>query len=174
MQGRGIRTKSMGLRRRKSMRISTIKAPWFSICVIIAFIGLFAFLSGSSAGIEGVKKIPGIIDIKYIQREYGSVAFNHSKHAAMAGTCGKCHHMHNEKINSACRQCHALDAEAFKSSVKQVFLPCSACHTNHSPESPGVPGLKVALHKKCFECHIGMRELGYSPSGCVKTCHAKK
>jgi hypothetical protein len=151
-----------------------MKAPWFFICAIMASLLLFAFLSGLSAEVDAVKKMPGAIDIKYIQKYYGPVAFNHSKHAAMAGTCGKCHHSHNEKINSACRECHALDVGIFKSSAKQAFLPCSVCHTSYSPEEPGMPGLKVALHKKCFECHIGMRELGSSPSGCVKTCHAKK
>lgn len=156
------------------MRIPTMKATRLSICITVTFIGLFAFLSGSSAGIDGTKKIPGTIDIKYIQKQYEPVAFNHSKHAAIAGSCGKCHHMHDEKISSTCRQCHALDAEAFKSSAKQAFLPCSACHTDYSPESPGMPGLKTALHKKCFECHKGRGDIGSSPSGCAKTCHVKK
>jgi hypothetical protein len=37
-----------------------------------------------------------------------------------------------------------------------------------------MPALKVAFHKKCFECHVGMGELGSSPRGCVQTCHTKK
>jgi len=151
-----------------------MKKPLFILIAITALSLMLAVLYGSSVKAEVSKKIPGTINIKYIQKQYGPVVFDHTKHAAMAGNCGKCHHSHNEKINSTCKECHALDAGVFKASAKQAFLPCSACHSDYSPDSPGVPGLKVAFHKKCFECHLGMGELGSSPAGCAKTCHVKK
>lgn len=156
------------------MRIFFMKTPWFIISAITALFLIFVFLSVSSVEAEISKKIPGTVNIQYIQKQYGPVVFDHTKHAAMSGSCGKCHHSHNETINSSCRECHALDAGTFKSTAKQAFLPCSACHSTYSPDAPGMPGLKVAFHKKCFECHLGMGELGSSPAGCAKTCHARQ
>jgi len=139
----------------------------------MAFLWLLAVMIGSPARAEG-KEMPDTIVIKYLKKQYGPVVFNHTMHAAIAGSCGKCHHQHNDKARSTCNECHALNGDTFKASVKQSFTACSACHTEYSPEMPEMPGLKVALHKKCFECHVGIGELGSSPRGCVKTCHAKK
>lgn len=135
-------------------------------------LGLLA-VSGVPLIIEGAGA-PGTITINYLEKSYGPVTFDHALHTTLAGGCGSCHHMHSEKANATCRECHSLKAEAFKSSVSQQFLPCSGCHTDYSLESPAMPGLKVALHKKCFECHVGIGELGSSPAGCAKTCHVRK
>jgi hypothetical protein len=140
---------------------------------VLAALAMFFAAAASPAKGKG-KDMPDTIVIKYLQDQYGPVTFPHAMHAALAGSCGKCHHAHDEKANAACGECHALSAGAFKAAVKQSFSPCSECHTVSSPEMPGLPGLKVALHKKCFECHVGIGELGASPGGCVKTCHAKK
>ena len=137
--------------------------------MVIVGLGPLA-LSGMVEGME----IPGTIVIDHIQKQYSPVTFDHTMHAELAGNCGKCHHQHSEKMISVCKECHALNADAFKSSVKEGFLPCSGCHSDYSPEAPGMPSLKVALHKKCFECHVGIGELGSSPRGCAQTCHTKK
>ncbi len=153
------------------MRICLIKKLRFSICTIFAFFLLLSVMAGSAD--SEVANMPGILVIKHIQNEYGPVTFDHTMHVSMAGNCGECHHTHNEKINSTCMECHSLNSKAFKASAKHGFLPCSGCHTDYSPEAPGMPGLKVALHKKCFGCHVGIGELGASPQGCVRTCHVR-
>ncbi|MBI4685452.1 MAG: cytochrome c3 family protein [Nitrospirae bacterium] len=151
----------------------TVKIPWLLVCTVLASLGLLAVLSMSPARVEGVN-MPGTIVIKYIENRFGPVTFNHTMHTSLAESCGICHHQHNDKIRSGCKDCHSLNADQFKASVKNGFLPCSGCHTDYSPEMPEMPGLKVAFHKKCFQCHVGIGELGSSPGGCVKTCHTMK
>jgi hypothetical protein len=144
-----------------------------SVCAIMAVFGFAAIVTTVPAHGEG-RAMPDTIIIKYLVNQYGPVTFNHAMHAALADGCGKCHHQHNEKVNATCRECHALSAHAFKSSVTHGFGACSSCHSEASPEMPEMPGLKTAYHKKCFTCHTGIGELGSSPEGCVKTCHAKR
>jgi hypothetical protein len=144
-----------------------------SACAAMAFLWLIALPAASPARGEG-KAMPDTIVIKYLKNQYGPVTFPHAMHAALAGNCGKCHHQHNDKVSASCRECHALKAGVFVASAKHGFAACSSCHSEASPEMPEMPGLKTALHKKCFECHVGIGELGASPGGCVKTCHAKR
>ncbi len=154
------------------MKRYTVKTLSLLACAALISLGLFVVLEGTPTRVEGVN-MPDTIIIKYIQKQYGPVTFNHAMHTTLAGSCGKCHHQHNDKIRSTCGECHALKPDIFKASVKQGFLPCSGCHTDNSPDVPGIPSLKVALHMKCFECHVGIRELGSSPGACSKTCHQK-
>lgn len=148
------------------------KLLWLiALCLPLFLIGISIMAESQVFG-KGLN-MPRKIIIKHIQKEYSAVKFDHSTHVSLASGCGQCHHMHNDKQNSTCKECHAINSASFKSSVKEGFLPCSACHTDNSADSPGVPGLKVALHKKCFECHIGIGDLGVSPQGCVRTCHTK-
>lgn len=150
----------------------SIKIGWLiALTVPLFLIGISIILESEVLGQR--QKTPGKVVIKHIQNEYSPVNFDHSAHVSLATGCGQCHHMHNDKLNKTCRECHAIDSAHFKSSVKEGFLPCSACHTDNSADSPGLPGLKVALHKKCFECHIGIGDLGTSPQGCTKTCHKR-
>lgn len=142
-------------------------------CALVMLLGALAVFTGLPASVEGTK-LPGTIVIDYIQKQYGAVTFDHEMHVGLAEGCGKCHHMHNEKVNATCRECHTLTVDKFKASANQGFLPCSGCHTDFSPDSPEMPGLKVAFHKACFQCHVGIGELGSSPQGCTKTCHTKK
>lgn len=142
-------------------------------CVALMSLGLLALLTATPAKVEG-KEMPGIIVIKYLKNQYRPVTFNHEMHTAIAGNCGMCHHQHDEKARSTCKECHSLSAGAFKASLKHSFAACSSCHSDSSPEMPEMPGLKVAFHKKCFQCHVGIGDLGSSPGACVKTCHAKK
>ncbi|HMK55201.1 MAG TPA: cytochrome c3 family protein [Dissulfurispiraceae bacterium] len=117
---------------------------------------------------------PAIIVLDYIQKKYGTVTFNHEMHAGLAEGCSKCHHQHNDRSRAVCRECHEINDQVFRSSAKQGFLPCSGCHTDFSADTPGTPGLMVALHNKCFQCHVGMGGLGSSPKGCTEMCHARK
>ncbi len=151
----------------------SVKVRWLiALAAPLFLIGIFIITESPVLG-KGLN-MPRTIIIKHIQKEYSPVKFDHTAHVPLASGCGQCHHMHHDKQNATCKECHAIDSGTFKSSVKESFLPCSACHTDNSADSPGVPGLKVALHKKCFECHIGMGDLGVSPQGCTKTCHTKK
>ena len=145
-----------------------LRLPVFTVFASLLLLAVIAGLAGS----EGVD-MPDTIIIKYIQKEYDPVAFDHTMHADMADSCGECHHIHDQEVNSTCSDCHLLNSETFRSSASHGFPPCSDCHTEYSLEEPWMPGLKVALHRKCFGCHIGMNELGSSPSGCVEMCHAR-
>ncbi len=143
----------------------------FLVCIGLAFPGLVATMAVSPARVEG-KEMPGVIVIKSLRNQYRPVTFNHEMHAAIAGNCGTCHHQHPEKARATCQECHNTDV--LKSTVKQSFSACSSCHSDPSPEMPEMPGLKVALHKTCFQCHVGIGDLGSSPKACAKTCHAKR
>ncbi len=140
-----------------------------ALVLCVAPVSFFLLTPATGAGTA----LPGTITINTVQKKFGPVDFDHAKHAALAEGCGQCHHTHNDKMNASCKECHAIDAAHFKRSVKQQFLPCSGCHTEASAQSPELPGLKVALHKKCFTCHIGMGELGTSPKGCTQICHTR-
>jgi hypothetical protein len=155
------------------MKRYTVKTLFFTACAALMFMGSLALLMAAPAGVDG-KEMPGTIVIKNLTKQYRPVTFDHAMHTAIAGTCGTCHHQHDDKARSTCSECHALNADSFKASVKQSFSACSSCHADPSPEMPEMPGLKVALHKKCFQCHVGIGELGSSPKGCVKTCHARR
>lgn len=146
--------------------------PWLLISAILMLAGTYAVLTGATAEVEGAGK-PGVVTIKYIQERYGPVTFDHAMHESVAEGCGTCHHTHNEQNNSTCRECHSLTADAFRASASHGFTACSACHSDYSPDMPEMPGLKVAFHKKCFQCHVGMGELGSSPAGCAQTCHSR-
>jgi hypothetical protein len=155
------------------MKMNTVKRLGLSAWAALAFLALIAGVAGPPAQAEG-KEMPGVIVLKYLQNKYRPVTFNHEVHASIAGSCGTCHHQHDDKARATCKECHALSEGAFKASVKHSFAACSSCHSDPSPDMPEMPGLKVAFHKKCFQCHVGIGDLGASPGACVKTCHAKK
>lgn len=140
------------------------------VCIGLAFVGML-IMNGGRGMVEGTE-MPGVIVLDQVQKKYSPVKFDHAMHAGLAESCGKCHHQHNDKTVSVCKECHTLNPDTFRSSAKG-FLPCSGCHSDYSPDAPAMPGLKVALHKKCFQCHIGIGKLGSSPTGCTETCHTK-
>ena len=144
----------------------------FPVCIAVVFL-MTLILLGTGV-IAGGAEMPGTIILDHIQKQYSAVKFDHAMHVGLSESCGKCHHQHNEKLISLCKDCHTLNADVFRSSAKQGFLPCGGCHVDYSPEAPAMPSLKVALHKKCFQCHIGIGDLGSSPRGCTETCHTKK
>ena len=137
--------------------------------VLIAF-SVLAIMSGPA---PGEVDMPSEITIDYVENKFKPVNFDHEMHLDIAETCGECHHIHDDERNSTCNDCHALDSDAFKAAAEDGFPPCSGCHEYYSPEEPEMPSLKVALHKTCFKCHVGMGELGLSPGGCVETCHGR-
>ena len=151
----------------------TVKMLRLLACTAVVSLALLGGLNGSPATAEGIT-MPGTIVIKHLEDRYGPVTFNHEMHVGIAGNCGTCHHQHDEKVRAACTECHSLSAGAFKATAKHGFSPCNSCHSDPMPDMPEMPSLKVALHKKCFSCHVGMGELGSSPGACVKTCHARK
>lgn len=151
-----------------SVKVRRLIAFGLPLFVMVVFIAAETPVFGKAMS------APRIITINHIQKQYSAVKFDHSAHTSLASSCGQCHHMHNDKQIATCKECHAINPANFKATVKEGFLPCSACHTESSAGSPEMPSLKVALHKKCFECHIGIGDLGVSPNGCVKTCHTRK
>ena len=119
-------------------------------------------------------KPPDVITLDSLTDKYESVVFTHEKHAMVAGNCGTCHHEHGDYGKLPCKSCHALEANAFKNSVTHNFTACKSCHTAYAPENPKMPGLKVAYHDKCFQCHKDMGKVGKDPKGCTELCHAKR
>jgi len=134
-------------------------------------------------GVDGMKtpadassgsNLPGVRTLGSISKMYTAVKFDHPKHVMIAGSCAACHHQHQDGKKLNCKECHDIGPATFKNSVKSNFLACSTCHGEYDPSNPSVPGLKVAYHKSCFQCHRGMGNIGASPKGCAELCHAKK
>ena len=138
-----------------------------SLC--LAFAVHFVAEDGQAASSQS----PGVRVLKTMSSTYSPVTFDHRKHVALANNCAACHH-HGTGDPSSCKSCHRLSPSVFTSSVVQNFMPCSNCHTANDRENPTMPGLKVAYHKKCFECHRGIGDIGSNPQGCTVMCHTKK
>jgi hypothetical protein len=145
------------------MKIKTSIALGLSLCILFAA----AYLSAGETRLPGVRVLGNISD------KFEPVTFDHPKHVSIAGKCDACHH-HGNGNSSSCKECHALSPSAFKNSVVNSFMPCTNCHGAYDRENAAMPGLKVAYHKKCFECHRGMGDLGLNPKGCTELCHAQK
>ncbi|KKL85272.1 hypothetical protein LCGC14_1956410 [marine sediment metagenome] len=117
-------------------------------------------------------EVPGVITFDSLQDKYKAVVFDHSTHTFIAEGCGQCHHEHGSD-NSRCSSCHSIESEDFRDSAGHGFLACKNCHGDFDLETPGMPGLKVAYHEQCFQCHRGMGSIGNGPEGCTQLCHAK-
>ena len=117
---------------------------------------------------------PGVRVLNSLMNQYGPVRFDHEKHVSIAGSCAACHHEHKEGSAFSCKSCHSLTPSAFKGSAHQSFTACRNCHGEADPNTPGIPGLKTAYHKQCFQCHRGMAGIGSDPKGCAELCHAKR
>jgi cytochrome c553 len=141
--------------------------------VIISLI-LVLCISSAASLYAGNAKIPGIVKLDTISDKYEPVKFDHAKHASIAGNCGTCHHDHGKNSTLPCKDCHSISSSTFKNSVTNNFMACKKCHAANDPSNPAMPGLKVAYHKTCFECHRGMGNVGIDPIGCAQMCHAPK
>ncbi|HTG01350.1 MAG TPA: cytochrome c3 family protein [Nitrospirota bacterium] len=138
-----------------------------------SFIAWCCMLLFTAAGHAADNTPRGIIKLDSIAKFYLPVRFDHAKHAAIAGDCGKCHHQHGNSASLPCRECHNLTVSTFKGSKKASFMACKNCHGASDPAAPGMPGLKVAYHRQCFQCHRGMGGVGENPQGCTQICHGK-
>ena len=130
--------------------------------------------SPAASAPSSVRKAPEVVTLGSLVDKYRAVVFDHAKHMSMAGDCGMCHHQHGTNSSLPCKECHALQPSAFKSSVKGSFIACRTCHGAYDPSNPRMPGLKVAYHRQCFQCHRGMNGVGVDPKGCASMCHAKR
>jgi len=146
----------------------------FAFCVIVAAFLLTAAGLKTPAADAASSSLPGIRILGSISDQYTPVKFDHPKHVMIAGSCAMCHHQHKDIKKLDCMGCHSIAPSAFKNSVKSNFTACSACHGAPDPSNAAVPGLKVAYHKQCFQCHRGMGDIGAGPKGCTEICHAKK
>ncbi len=145
-----------------------------SIVLVLGLSIIFAaYLGAEESQSSSSARLPGVRTLGTISDQYTAVTFDHAKHVSIAGKCGSCHH-HGDGNTSSCKECHSLSPAAFKNSVAHNFMPCSNCHATLDPDNPAMPGLKVAYHKKCFECHRGMGDIGLDPKGCTELCHARK
>ncbi|HEY6011376.1 MAG TPA: cytochrome c3 family protein [Nitrospirota bacterium] len=115
-----------------------------------------------------------VVKLDSLSNTYKPVLFNHEMHVGIAGDCGVCHHQHGTNSKLSCRDCHNMKASSFKSTVTSSFMACRNCHGAYDPGAPGMPGLKVAYHRACFQCHRGMGEVGTDPKGCTIMCHDKR
>ena len=143
----------------------TLTVVLVSCLVMLCAVSLWA---GSSA------KNPEVVKLESLSDKYQSVTFDHTKHAALAGDCGMCHHEHGNNSKLPCKECHAVAPSVFKTSVTKSFQPCKSCHSAYNPAMPQLPGLKAAYHNACFQCHRGMGNVGTDPKGCTEICHAQK
>ncbi|HAM52241.1 MAG TPA: hypothetical protein DCP92_16685 [Nitrospiraceae bacterium] len=142
--------------------------------VILCFIFSICIFSGASLFAGNVAKSPEFATLDSIANKYEAVIFTHAKHASLAGRCGSCHHQHGNSESLPCKECHSLTRADFEKSVSQNFMACKNCHAGIDRTNPGMPGLKVAYHQTCFQCHRGMGNIGLDPKGCTEICHAKK
>jgi hypothetical protein len=138
--------------------------------ILVVVISFCLFLSVSI--VAGTN--PGVVTLDSISDKYEAVRFDHESHTSIAGNCGACHHEHGNSGSLPCKDCHAVTPDTFKKSVINSFMACKNCHVVSDPENPVIPGLKVAYHKACFQCHRGMGNVGLDPKGCAEICHAKK
>ncbi len=147
----------------------------FTICTMVAaFLLTAAGLKMTAADASSASGLPGIRTLGSISDQYTPVTFDHPKHVMIAGSCAACHHQHQDIKKLNCMGCHAIAPSALKNSVKSNFMACSACHGAPDASNAAVPGLKVAYHKQCFQCHRGMGDIGKDPKGCTEICHSKK
>ena len=144
------------------------------IIASLCFIFLSLTVVHAEEGTSSAATPRRIIKLDSIVNIYKPVQFNHEKHIAIAGDCGKCHHQHGNDASLPCHECHNIKAQLFKSSLTGSFMACKNCHGDLDPSTPRMPGLKVAYHRQCFQCHWGMNEVGLSPKGCTIMCHDKR
>jgi len=120
-----------------------------------------------------VKADSGLVRLDNISNIYEAVQFDHAKHISITDNCSTCHHEHPGN-SLLCMDCHSINKSTFRDSVGRSFIACKSCHDTPDRDNPGMPGLKTAYHRVCFDCHRGMGNVGSEPSGCTEICHAKK
>ena len=146
-----------------------------SLCfILLTFSMVRAEDASQSVPAAGSRSPRSIIKLDSLVNIYKPVIFNHEKHTAIANDCGVCHHQHGKNSSLPCHECHSIKASTFKTSAHGGFMGCKNCHGEYDPATPQIPGLKVAYHRQCFQCHLGMADVGVSPKGCTVMCHDKR
>jgi hypothetical protein len=143
-------------------------------CILLSIPAVQADDGKKSSPASGASAARGLVKLDSLVKIYKPVLFNHEKHTAIAGDCGICHHQHGKNASLPCHECHSIKASTFKADVTGSFMACKNCHGELDPASPQMPGLKVAYHRQCFQCHWGMADVGVNPKGCTVMCHDKR
>jgi hypothetical protein len=145
----------------------------FMILIIIGIhTATLSSVVAETGTVERTKKgAPRVVLIDSLADRYGGVIFHHEKHVSVAGRCSMCHHEHGNYETPVCRECHTLGVRDFRQTAEKGFLPCGKCHGTFNPEHPSMPGLKVAYHRACLQCHRGIANVGQDPKGCTELCH---
>jgi len=155
--------------------MKTIGVVIVALCsILLTFSLVLAGDTSQSAPAGGSHSPRSIIKLDSLVNIYKPVLFNHEKHTAIANDCGVCHHQHGKNSSLPCHECHSIKASVFKSTAQGGFMACKNCHGAYDPSTPQIPGLKVAYHRQCFQCHRGMADVGISPKGCIAMCHDKR
>ena len=155
--------------------MKTIRVVIVALCfILLTFSTVIAEDASQSAPAEGSHSPRSTIKLDSLVNMYKPVIFNHEKHTAIANDCGVCHHQHGKNSSLPCHECHSIKASSFKTSAHVGFMACKNCHGEYDPSTPQIPGLKVAYHRQCFQCHRGMADVGISPKGCTTLCHDKR
>lgn len=144
------------------------------VIALLCFILLSLSVVTAGEGMSGAAAPHRPVKMDSLSNIYKPVQFNHEQHVAIAGDCGKCHHQHGNNASLPCHECHSIKEQTFKSSVTASFMACKNCHGAYDPATPSMPGLKVAYHRQCFQCHWGMNDVGVNPKGCTIMCHDKR
>ncbi len=145
-----------------------------SLCFIFLAFSIISAENASQPSHAGKISPRTVIKLDSLVNIYRPVIFDHEKHTAIANDCGVCHHQHGKYSSLPCHECHNIKASLFKNSAQGRFMACKNCHGAYDPSTPQMPGLKVAYHKQCFQCHRGMADIGISPKGCTTLCHDKR
>ena len=112
----------------------------------------------------------------------GNAAFEHSKHATLAGSCASCHknvaehakaQMAGEKggpvptfkgqtsrqLNAVCLSCHEKDAQSswMSSMHDRRNVACTSCHSVHSFKSVDAQLKTTRDTETCYTCHKAER-----------------
>jgi uncharacterized membrane protein len=127
----------------------------FAFCTMVAGFLLMALGLKTTAAVASSESGPGMRTLGNISDQYTPEKFDHPKHVVIAGSCAMCHHQHQDIKKLNCMGCHSIAPSTFKNSVKSNFTACSARRGAPNANSPSVPGLKVAYHQQCFQCHRG-------------------
>jgi transcription elongation factor Elf1 len=144
-----------------------------NLLVLSIILILIPLLISFKAYSEENSHLPSVRILDSISNIYEPVRFDHSMHTMYADRCITCHHEHPSNA-SQCTQCHSIDESIFKKTAENYFISCSSCHAEFDISNPAMPSLKVAYHRKCFQCHRGMGKIGLDPKGCTELCHSKR
>jgi hypothetical protein len=120
------------------------------------------------------EKVPEVLKIKGLEREFKPAEFPHLKIVNKLTTISNASSLatwfHAGRDQALCSGCH------HKTELRQAAVKapnCAACHNrSFDPSNLGKPGLLAAYHRQCIGCHEAMKQKPLAKE-CVK-CHAAK